>query len=198
MYSGRARSQLNGTELDTPAQAIVRFNYFMRKRNTNLASRLAVVAASVFILSMAGCASSTAEPEQNTRESRAPSSEPTRSSPQPGEAAISTDHVCGQVSALATLEGNTRDGYAAGVLGVDQFVAHMDMVATGYEHVLVNDSEVGNRVEDSVLFLKTAAPSAEGARFDHGSPEWQNAISAVAEACNNAGSSVTLLADFGG
>jgi hypothetical protein len=96
------------------------------------------------------------------------------------------------------MEGNTAAGYAAGVLSVDQFVTQMNMVATGYEHVLVNDSEVGDLVTDSVIFLKTAEASADGARFDHESAEWQGATSAIAAACHAAGSSITMLADFGG
>jgi hypothetical protein len=96
------------------------------------------------------------------------------------------------------MEGNTAAGYAAGALSVGQFVAQMDMVATGYEHVLVNDSEVGDLVTDSVIFLKTAQASPIGARFDHESAEWQDATSAIAAACHAAGSSITMLADFGG
>ncbi len=170
----------------------------MRSRNTTRASGLAVAAATVFVF--AGCAAAPAEPEQIAGGATPPTSasSPSTSPPPAGEAAISTDHVCGQVTALATLEGNTAAGFAAGALSVDQFVAQMAMVATGYEHVLANDSEVGDRVGDSVLFLKTAAPSAQGARFDRDSAEWQSAISAIAAACNSAGSSVTMLADFGG
>ena len=74
----------------------------------------------------------------------------------------------------------------------------MNMVATGYEHVLVNDSEVGDLVTASVIFLKTTEASADGARFDHESAEWQGATSAIAAACHAAGSSSMMLADFGG
>ena len=74
----------------------------------------------------------------------------------------------------------------------------MNLVAVGYEHVLVNDSDVGDRVTDVVAFLKTAAPSADGARFDHDSAGWQGTVSAVGFECNSAGSSIAVLAEFGG
>jgi hypothetical protein len=73
-----------------------------------------------------------------------------------------------------------------------------DMVATGYEQVLAHDCEVGNLVTGSMTFPKTAEPSANGARFDHEPTEWQSVTPAIAQACHAAGSSVTMLADFGG
>ena len=96
------------------------------------------------------------------------------------------------------MKGNTAPGFAAGVLSVGRLVAHLDMVATGYEHVFVNDFKVGDPVTDSVSFLKTVEPSAIGARFDHEPTEWQSATSAIDQACHAAGSSVTMLAGFGG
>ena len=171
----------------------------LKYKHTTLSRGLTVMAAMVFVLAIAGCTPSPAGPERPAAEAAPPTNTSTPSSaPRAGESAISTDHVCGQISAIATMEGDTAAGFAAGVLSVGQVVALMDMVASGYEHVLVNDSEVGERITDSVLFLKTAEPSAEGARFDHESAEWQSATSAIAEACHAAGSSVTMLADFGG
>ena len=171
----------------------------MSYKHGTLSKSLTVVAATVFALAIAGCASSAAEPEEQTAEVALPTSASTPpTAPRAGESAISTDHVCGQVTAIATMEGNTAAGFAAGVLTVDQLVAQMDMVATGYEHVLVNDSEVGDLVTTSVIFLKTAEASPSGARFDHESAEWQGATSAIAAACHAAGSSISMLADFGG
>ncbi|WP_146069815.1 hypothetical protein [Cryobacterium sp. M15] len=172
---------------------------FMKKSNTTLTSGRAGVAAALVIFALAGCAGATEDPAPVAGGPATSTSTPTPdSSPRPGESAISTDHVCGQVTALATLEANTVAGFEAGVLSADQYVAQMDMVAAGYEHVLVNDSDVGDRVADFVLFLKAAAPSAEGARFDRDADGWQNAVSEVALACNTAGSSVSVLAAFGG
>ena len=171
----------------------------MRYKYGTLSTSLTVMAATVFVFAIAGCASSGPEPEPPTTQIALPTSESTPSTaPRAGESAISTDHVCGQVTAIATMEGNTAAGYAAGVLSVDQFITQMNMVATGYGHVLVNDSEVGDLVTDSAIFLKTAEASADGARFDHESAKWQGATSAVAAACHAAGSSITMLADFGG
>lgn len=155
--------------------------------------------AATVLLAFTGCASSPTVTTQNTNEAK-PSSE---ASSEPGatvagEAPISTDHVCGQVTTLSTLERNTVDAFAAGTLSADKFVAQMNMVTIGYEHVLVDDSEVGERVSDVVSFLKSAPASAEGARVDPDSSAWQSAISAVSVACQRAGSSVSALADLGG
>lgn len=171
----------------------------MQKINTTHASGLAVSVAALLVFTLAGCSPAPAAPEPIAGGSTPTTSASTPvSTPRPGEAAISTDHVCGQVSTLATLEANTVAGFSAGVVPVDEYVAQMNLVAVGYEHVLVNDSDVGDRVADAVAFLKTAAPSADGARFDHDSAGWQSAVSAVGFECNSAGSSIAVLAEFGG
>jgi len=177
----------------------VRSEGFMQKINTTHVSGLAVAAVALVVFSLAGCSAAPAAPEPIVGGSTPTTSASTPvSTPRPGEAAISTDHVCGQVSTLATLEDNTVAGFSAGVVPVDEYVAQMNVVAVGYEHVLVNDSAVGDRVADAVAFLKTAGPSADGVRFDHDSAGWQSAVSAVAFECNSAGSSIAVLADFGG
>jgi len=148
------------------------------------------------LFTLSGC-SAAAEPMAGGSMPATSTSTPANAPP-PGEAAISADHVCGQVSTLATLESNTVRSFAAGAISADEYVAQLNMVATGYEHVLVNDSDVGDRVAEAVAFLKTAAPSADGARFDHDSAGWQNTVSALGLACTSAGSSVAVLANFGG
>ena len=44
------------------------------------------------------------------------------------------------------MKGHTAPGFAAGVLSVGRLVAQLDMVVTEYDHVLVNDFEVGDPV----------------------------------------------------
>lgn len=171
----------------------------MKKSGTTHFSPLGAAAVTFVVFALVGCsAASTASEPSTTEDSPATSESTPVNTPLPGEAAISTDHVCGQVSTLATMEANTVAGLAAGVVSSDEYVAQMDTVATGYEHVLVDDSAVGERVTDAVAFLNTAAASAEGARFDPGSPGWITAVSAVGLECSHAGSSIAVLADFGG
>ena len=168
----------------------------MKKKTLIHASGLGAAAVTLLLFALAGCS---AAPEPMAGGSTpATSTSTTANTSRPGEAVISTDHVCGQVSTLATLESNTVHGFVAGAVSTDEYVAQINMVATGYEHVLVNDSDVGDRVAEAVAFLKTAAPSADGARFDHDSAGWQNTVSALGLACTSAGSSVAVLANFGG
>lgn len=169
------------------------------KKKTTHSFGLGAAAVTLVVVALAGCSVASAASEPTAPGDAPATSESTPvNSPLPGEAVISTDHVCGQVSTLATMAANTVAGFATGVVSADDYVAQIDTVAIGYEHVLLNDSDVGDRVADVVAFLKTASPSAEGARFDPGSTGWVSAVSAVGLECNLAGSSIAVLADFGG
>ena len=171
----------------------------IKKTDTTRFTALGAAAVTLVVFALAGCsAASTASEPPALEDTPATSASTSVSTPPPGEAAISTDHVCGQVSTLATMEANTVAGFAAGVVSSDDYVAQIDTVATGYEHVLVNDSDVGDRVADAVAFLSTAEASPEGARFDPASAGWLSAVSAVSTECSLAGSSIAVLADFGG
>jgi len=170
----------------------------MKERSIGFAPGFVIATATIF-LALTGCASAPAPTEQVAPRPQSTGNVPDQpATPLPGEAAISTDNVCGQVTTLATLYLNTIDAFAAKAVSVDQYVAQLNMVATGYEHVLVNDSEVADRVGDVVQFLKTATPSAEGARFDRDSAGWKDTTSEVSSACQSAGSSIAANADFGG
>jgi hypothetical protein len=90
---------------------------------------------------------------------------------------------------------NAADGYRLGKVDATAYVADLTTVATGFRHVLQDDSDVATQVGELVAYLDAATPTEEGAPFDPDAEDWGLVVAQLSAACNSAGSSLTALLD---
>ncbi|WP_167138862.1 hypothetical protein [Diaminobutyricimonas sp. TR449] len=163
----------------------------------NLAHRgVALAALSLLVASaVVGCATSGGEPQPAPTVTVTVTPEP--EVPKAGELPLSDAHICGQVSMLATLRGNSSaGGLEAGVVSQAEHDAADALIALGYRYLLTDKrSDVGaaaHKLSDYV------AATPEGGAVDLNSPEWHSLHAQLAQACTDAGSGVGVMMGFGG
>lgn len=157
-----------------------------------------VIGAGLLAVAATGCASSTPSPAPTVTKTVTVATPAPVATIKPGDPDMSAAAVCGQFSALFSIETNATAAAKAGTITRAVEAAELSSIVPGMKEAASSDSGVQSAQQKLAAALSASSTSAPGLPYDPSSTGYRAAQQQLVSACRAAGSQISEYVNVGG